>query len=186
MKKLAILFGLVVLSSQLPLSPSRALPGNLLSSLEYGRQWSGMFLQAFGPVDAAQAPSPAAKPAAARESCPLAAMASMEVPAPAEAPALPEPSDLPSAPAAMQIDVTVPAVANLKPVIVQVKAPFDQQQVSAEVAKEMAKAMIELRTQLKELDAAHREIELQRRIQTRSLKAGQHLEKVRIVVTKSA
>lgn len=187
MKKLAILFGLMVLSSQLPLSPSRALPGSLVSSLEYGRQWSGMFLRAFGPVGAAQAPSPAAKPAPAHESCPLAAQAAMEVPEPAESAELPELPKSALAPAAMTIEVTAPAVvADLKPVIVQVKAPFDQLQVSADVAKEMAKAMCELRTKLKELDAAHREIELQRRIQTRSLKAGQRLEKVRIVVTKSA
>lgn len=189
MKKLAILFGLMVLSSQFPLSPSRALPVNLASSLEYGRQWSSMFFRAFGPVDASPA---VAEPstAAPRKACDFVEMADMNVPAPPEVAELPEPAEFPAqpTPAALAIDVTVPAVvADLKPLIVRVNAPFDEKQISADVAKEMAKAMCELRTQLKQLDAAHRKVDLQRHLEIRTREAAQRLQKVRIILnTKSA
>ena len=52
MKKLALLFGFLALTSQLPFCPYRALPGDMASSLEYGRKWTGMFLQAYGITNA--------------------------------------------------------------------------------------------------------------------------------------
>jgi hypothetical protein len=182
MKKLALLFGLMVLSSQFPLSPSAALPGNLMSSLEYGRQWTGMFLHAFGPAEAS--PAPEAKPAVSGSACPLAQLASLRLPEPP-----PEMASLPVVPPAleeMQIEVQAPSDAvPAAPVIVQVKAPSNCPEISAEFARNMQQAVQELHLNMKDLSKARLEI-VQRHFQIRAEKAAQRLQKLQIIVTSKA
>lgn len=192
MKKIALLLGFMIVTSQLPLCPGSLLPSGLGNSLEYGRQWTTMFFQAFGNSPAPQPASSTAEnsqPAARVDSeatavvmdddydyefpdadVQMAAFAS--IPAPAATPAITFtlPTD------ALQTEgIPVP------PVTVNIPLPADKN-VRAKVQKEvecaLQKVRIEMQRELRELHRVNQDATAARSSHQRL----QNLQKIRLLL----
>lgn len=167
MKKIALIFGFMVLTSQLPLCPCRILPENVVQSFEYGREWTGMLLRAFDSTATASATEPSAT--LKGQGLAIPGMSELEAPQPPELPV--ELASFVTTSADSNVDVNVPLnqIGGMLPVVVNVKAPADQKELAARIQKEVACAVHEFRVKMMQLAQKQRELKLRNVEQTRKV-----------------
>lgn len=161
MKKIALVLGFLIVTSQLPICPVSLLPSGLSSSLEYGCQWTRMFLRAFTntPEETASSTAQKPEPVASVESEASAAMiddqemeapdVSVEMAAFASAPTDPSTISFSLPTADLQME-GIPA----PPVVVNIPLPADKNvriKVQKEVECAMQKVRMEMQRELREL-----------------------------------
>lgn len=167
MKKIALIFGFMVLTSQLPLCPYRILPENLVQSIEYGREWTGMLLRAFDSSATASAVQPSATLQGQGVAIPD--MSELKAPQPPELPVELAAFHIASADANVDPNVPLNQIIDMQPVVVNVKAPADQKELAARIQKEIACAVREFRVKMMQLAQKERELKLRNAEQTRKV-----------------
>ena len=171
MKKLAILLGFLALTSQTPFCPYQLVPTDLLSSLEYGRNWTSILLQAYGLKDA----DPAAETKQATDNSGVVLVASAHSETVPEA----ESEECPLAAEFSRVKMDGPLPVEVESVSVNFITPENIQidaKVHADFQKQMQKQAEELR---KTLNA--QQLTILSQIKELRQKDAEHRAKIRVI-----